>query len=315
MVGGAGFFLMRGKGADPVATLPTSSATAIAAAAPAVSVALARKDCPAKMARIEGGKFFMGSDEKDADPDERPAHQVTLAPYCIDVYEVTAGEYKACSDVGECKRAPVEVEWKDIRPSDKKAFSPLCNARAATNPDRAEHPINCVDWDMAATYCVSHKKRLPTEAEWEFAARGPDGRRYPWGDEAPDKTRMNACGKECLLWGAKNGVEMGFRGKGMYAEDDGFATTAPVGSFPEGKSRYDLFDVVGNVWEWTSDWDGKYSPDPAVDPTGPKMGERRIVRGGAFNGAMPSWVRPSQRHSDYPSAHSHAYGFRCAQSI
>jgi formylglycine-generating enzyme required for sulfatase activity len=267
------------------------------------------------MARIEGGKFFMGSDDKDADPDERPAHQVTLSPYCIDLYEVTAGEYKACSDVGECKRAPVEVDWKDIRPNEKKAFSPLCNARVATDPDRAQHPINCVDWDMAATYCASKKKRLPTEAEWEFAARGPDGRRYPWGDEAPDKTRMNACGKECIAWGQKNGVMMAYNGKGMFPEDDGFAATAPVGSFPDGKSRYGLFDVVGNVWEWTSDWDGKYAPDPVTDPTGPKMGERRIVRGGAFNGVMPSWVRPSQRYSDVPNAHSHAYGFRCAETL
>jgi eukaryotic-like serine/threonine-protein kinase len=316
VVGGAGFFLMNKGGEKATASpSPSPSATAAAAAAPVASAAPAPKECFEKMARIDGGKFFMGSDEKDASPDERPAHQVTLAPFCIDLYEVTAGEYKACSDVGECKRAPVDVDWKGIRPGEKKAFSPLCNANAASDPVRAKHPINCVDWDMAATYCAVQKKRLPTEAEWEFAARGPDGRRYPWGDDAPDKTRMNACGKECLVWGAKNGVAMGVGGKGMYADDDGFPTTAPVGSFPEGKSRYGLFDVVGNVWEWTSDWDGKYAPDPVTDPTGPKMGERRIVRGGAFNGAMPSWVRPSQRYSDYPNSHSHAYGFRCATTL
>jgi formylglycine-generating enzyme required for sulfatase activity len=317
VVAGAGFFLMNKGGGDraTASPSPSSSAASVPAAAPVVSAAPPPKACAPKMARIEGGKFFMGSDEKDADGDERPAHQVTLSPYCIDLYEVTAGEYKACSDVGECKRAPIEVDWKDIRPGEKKAFSPLCNARVAGEADRGTHPINCVDWDMAATYCAAQKKRLPTEAEWEFAARGPDGRRYPWGDEAPDKTRMNACGKECLAWGAKNGVSMGVGGKGMFADDDGFPTTAPVGSFPEGKSRYGLFDVVGNVWEWTSDWDGKYAPDPVTDPTGPKMGERRIVRGGAFNGAMPSWVRPSQRYSDNPNAHSHAYGFRCAKTL
>ena len=108
---------------------------------------------------------------------------------------------------------------------------------------------------------------------------------------------------------------MSVRGQGMYAEDDGFATTAPVGSFPRGKSRYGLFDVVGNVWEWTSDWEGKYTAAPATDPHGPATGERRVVRGGAFNGLLPSWVRPSQRYSDLPKTHSHAYGFRCAQSL
>jgi len=315
VVGGAGFFLMNKGGGGPPSPVAASSARASAPAAPVVSAAPPPKECPATMARIEGGKFFMGSDDKDADADERPAHQVTLASYCIDYREVTAAEYKACSDVGECKRAPVDVEWKDIHPNEKKAFSPLCNVRAPGEAERGQHPINCVDWDMASTFCLAKKTRLPTEAEWEFAARGPDGRRYPWGDEAPDKTRMNACGKECLAWGAKNGVEMGFRGKGMYADDDGFPTTAPVGSFPEGKSRYGLLDVVGNVWEWTSDWDGRYQADPQVDPMGPKTGDRRIVRGGAFNGAMPSWVRPSQRYSDYPGTHSHAYGFRCAKTL
>jgi formylglycine-generating enzyme required for sulfatase activity len=304
-----GFFAMNKTSSPPPA------AASVAPPAPSASLALpaaaAPKGCPPKMARIDGGKFFMGSDDKDADPDERPAHQVTLSPFCIDLNEVTTADYKACSDVGECKRAPFEVDWKDIRPVEKKAFSPLCNGN---HPERGEHPINCVDWDMAAAYCAWAKKRLPTEAEWEFAARGPDGRRYPWGDEPPDKTRMNACGKECLAWGAKVGVDMGVHGKGMYPDDDGFPATAPVGSFPEGKSRYGLFDVVGNVWEWTSDWEGKYSAEPAVDPTGPKVGDHRVVRGGAFNGALPSWVRPSQRYSDYPNAHSHAYGFRCAQS-
>jgi len=313
-LGGSGFLWMaRGSSA------PVVHANAVASAPvplPSPSVVAARKECPAKMARIDGGKFFMGSDESDADPDERPAHQVTLSPYCIDLYEVTAADYKGCSDVGECKRAPFEVEWKDIRPNEKKAFSPLCTGSfASKQPEKAKHPINCVDWNMATIYCAWEKKRLPTEAEWEFAARGPDGRRYPWGDEPPDKTRMNACGRECLAWGAKNGVEMGARGKGMFTDDDGFPTTAPVGSFPAGNSRYGLFDVVGNVWEWTSDWDGKYAPDPVADPTGPKTGERRVVRGGAFNGALPSWVRPSQRYSDFPNTHSHAYGFRCAQSL
>ncbi|MET0592578.1 MAG: bifunctional serine/threonine-protein kinase/formylglycine-generating enzyme family protein [Polyangiaceae bacterium] len=305
----AGFFLMgRGKGDAPPApavTAPVVSAAPVAPSPPPL------KPCAEKMASLEGGKFFMGSDDKDASEDERPAHQVTLSAYCIDLYEVTTAEYKACSDVGECKRAPTQVEWADIRPFERKPFSRLCNANVAAN---ATHPINCVDWEMASTYCAWQKKRLPTEAEWEFAARGPDGRKYPWGDEEPDKTHMNACGKECLIWGAKNGVDMAYGGKGMYPDDDGFPATAPVGSFVAGKSRYGLYDVVGNVWEWTSDWDGKYAPEAVADPKGPPAGTRRVVRGGAFNGVMASWVRPSQRYSDIPTTHSHAYGFRCAQS-
>jgi formylglycine-generating enzyme required for sulfatase activity/serine/threonine protein kinase len=310
VVAAAGFFLMsRGKG-----DAPSTGATPAPPAVSAVPVASAPpppKKCGERMASIDGGKFFMGSDDKDANEDERPAHQVTLSPFCIDLYEVTAAEYKTCSDVGECKRAPVEVEWKDIKAYEQKGFSRLCNAN---HPENGAHPINCVDWDMAIAFCAWQKKRLPSEAEWEFAARGPDGRRYPWGDEAPDKTRMNACGKECTTWSAKNRVMLGYGDQRMYPDDDGFPLTAPVGSFPDGKSRYGLFDVVGNVWEWTSDWDAKYTPEPVIDPKGPAAGTRRIVRGGAFNGIMPSWVRPSQRYSDLPTTHSHAYGFRCAQS-
>jgi formylglycine-generating enzyme required for sulfatase activity len=310
-VAGAGFFMMgRGK-ADAPSGSPAAVPAPVASVAPAAPVPPPLKNCGEKMATIEGGKFFMGSDDKDASEDERPAHQVTLAPYCIDLYEVTTAEYKACSDVGECKRAPVEVEWKDIKPQEQKSYSRLCNAN---HPENATHPINCVDWDMAGQYCAWQKKRLPTEAEWEFAARGPDGRRYPWGDEEPDKTRMNACGKECTTWSAKNRVVLGYGDQRMYADDDGYPLTAPVGSFPAGKSRYGLYDVVGNVWEWTGDWDAKYAPEPVTDPKGPATGTRRIVRGGAFNGIMPSWVRPSQRYSDLPTTHSHAYGFRCAQS-
>jgi formylglycine-generating enzyme required for sulfatase activity/serine/threonine protein kinase len=310
-VAGAGFFLMgRGKGDGP--SLSGVVAPPVASAAPVVAAPPPLQHCAdEKMASIDGGKFFMGADDKDASEDERPAHQVTLSPYCIDLYEVTAAAYKACSDVGECKRAPILVEWKDIRAQEQKSYSRLCNAN---HPENGAHPINCVDWEMASTYCAWQKKRLPTEAEWEFAARGPDGRRYPWGDEEPDKTRMNACGKECTSWSAKNHVVLGYGEQRMYPDDDGFPLTAPVGSFPEGKSRYGLLDVVGNVWEWTTDWDAKYAPEPATDPKGPATGARRVVRGGAFNGVMPSWVRPSQRYSDIPTTHSHAYGFRCAQS-
>jgi formylglycine-generating enzyme required for sulfatase activity len=302
------FFSAKGNDASGGAK-PAQTVAAAASSSPAAAPAIAT--CPDEMATIEGGKFFMGSDDTDADKDERPAHQVTLSPYCIDRKETTVAEYKRCSDVGECKRAPFEVDWKDITPKEKNVFSTACNG---DDPEKKDHPVNCVDWTMADAYCKWAHKRLPTEAEWEFAARGPDGRRYPWGDEAPDPTRMNACGKECIAWGRKHNVDMGVEGKGMYADDDSFPLTAPVGSFPAGRSRFGLLDVVGHGWEWTSDWSGAYSGDAQKDPKGPETGDRRVVRGGAFNGALPSWVRPSQRYSDSPMTHSHAYGFRCARS-
>jgi formylglycine-generating enzyme required for sulfatase activity len=258
------------------------------------------------MVRISGGKFFMGADDGNAD--ERPAHQVTLSPFCMDRKEVTVADFEACSNIGECKRAPVEVDWKDVTPRQVKVYSALCNAR---RPDRAEHPVNCVDFERAARYCAYKGKRLPTEAEWEFSARGSDGRKYPWGDEEPDATRLNACGAECLAWAGKNGESV----RALYTTNDGYEGTAPVGSFPAGASPFGLLDVVGNVWEWTSDWDGAYEKDPQVDPTGPASGTRRVVRGGAFNGGFASWVRPTQRYSDRPEAQSHAYGFRCARTL
>ena len=163
--------------------LSVSAPSAVAALSAAGAVAAPRA-CPDDMARIAGGKFFMGSDDKDADPDERPAHQVTLSPYCIDLHEVTAAQYKACSDIGECKRAPFEVDWKDVTATEKKVFSAVCNAN---QPDRGDHPSNCVDWDMAATYCAHAKKRLPTEAEWDSPPAVPTGAGIRGATRSPTK--------------------------------------------------------------------------------------------------------------------------------
>ncbi len=305
LLGGVGFALTRKGGAEPekkdtpAVTQPIAPASA--------SAAPAKRACPPGMAEIPGGKFFMGSDT--GEDNEKPAHNVTLAPYCIDLTEVTVADYKQCSDKGECKRAWAIVDWPDITPRDKKLFTPLCNVN---DPEgKAKHPVNCVDWQMAVSFCEAQKKRLPTSAEWEFAARGPDGRVYPWGDEAPDESRLNACGAECLAWGKKAGEQV----KAMYPGDDKFAHTAPVGSFPKGASRYGLLDVVGNVWEWTFDWDGKYEAKAETDPKGPAKGEERVVRGGAWNGAFPTWVRPSFRYSFPPETKSHAVGFRCAMDL
>ncbi len=289
------------------AAATSSSATVSSAFASASYVVSSAPSCPSGMVSVPGGPFFMGVD--DGTPLERPAHQVRLAPFCIDRFEATVASYKACSDEGECKRAPITNDWAEIDAREHALFDPLCNARQPV--DRAQHPINCVDWDMAATYCRSRGARLPSEAEWELAARGPDGRKYPWGDDPPGPALLNACGAECLAWGRAHGE----RERAMYAASDGWATTAPVGSFPAGASRYGVEDVVGNVWEWVDDWFAPYGADEQKNPRGPTTGTEKVIRGGAWNGAEPSWVRPTFRYKDAPTKRSYGIGFRCAATL
>jgi formylglycine-generating enzyme required for sulfatase activity len=297
---GVGVVLRHGGG-ETSGPAGTSSVASAAAAPPPAT-------CPDEMLKIPGGKFFMGSDEKDALDFEKPSHNVTLSPFCIDRFEVTTQDFKTCSDAGECKRGSISNDWPGITDRQRKTYDPLCNLRDADS--RAKHPINCVDWEMADIYCKAKKKRLPTEAEWEFAARGPDGRKYPWGDDPPSGKFLNACGRECLAWGKRNAVTDLI---GMYPDDDGWPTTAPVGSFPKGASRYGVEDVDGNVWEWVSDWYAAYTSEPAFDPTGPPEGEAHVIRGGAWNGGYPSWVRPTFRFRAPPTQLSHGFGFRCAK--
>ena len=251
----------------------------------------------------------MGSDAKDAPANEKPAHNVKLNSFCFDLHEVTIKEYKACSDAGKCKRAPKEVDWPKISDEQRKTFSPLCNANAIA--ERGDHPANCVDWTMAKTYCESNGKRLPTEAEWEYATRGPDGRIYPWGDSPPTEKHLNACGTECVAWGKEHNRDF----NALYDADDGFPTTSPVGKFPAGNSKFGPQDVVGNVFEWVADWMGDYTADRVDSPAGPKDGERRVIRGGAFNGSDKSWLRPSFRFAAPPTMRSYGFGFRCAGTL
>lgn len=218
---------------------------------------------------------------------------------------MTAEAYRACSDRGECKRAGTTNRWPGITAQESKVYDRLCTI---ADEKLGKHPINCVDWPMAERFCKAAGKRLPTEAEWEYAARGSDGRKYPWGDDPPSEKRLNACGRECVLWGKKNASPQ----TAMYQGDDGFATTAPVGSFPLGASRWGVEDVVGNVWEWTADVYAPYTAGDLVDPKGPSEGESRVIRGGAWNGAMADWVRPSFRFHNLPDMRSHGIGFRCA---
>lgn len=301
---GAVFFLTR-----PPGPIPAPAASASPAASPSAAVSAPPPPlCPDGMVHIKGGDSYMGYDGKDAMDSEKPLHPVKIDPYCIDITEVTVEQYRACTEDGKCPRAATTVEWPGITPKQKKVYAPLCNINS---PGRDKHPINCVDWEMATNFCTRQGKRLPTSAEWEYAVRGPGGRTFPWGDEPPDANHLNACGTECIEWGKKNGVANEL--EPMHNQDDSFPTTAPVGSFPKGRSRYGLDDVIGNVMEWVHDWDGPYSKEPEVNPRGPEKGDARVIRGGAWNAARMFWVRPSFRFSFPPDTLSHGVGFRCAK--
>ena len=291
---------------------PAITATPSAVPAPLVI----GPSCPSGMKRIPGGEFFMGADQRDAESNEKPPHKVKLAPYCLEEREVTVAKYKACSDRGVCLRAHRENVWPGITQQQRNLCDPLCNVNDTA--DRLEHPINCIDWDQARLYCEAEDARLPTEAEWEFAARGSDGRIYPWGDTPPDGTLLNACGSECVAW-MKSHPDPNETPAAMYDQNDGFPTTAPVGSFPKGASQYGILDIAGNVWEWVGDWYTPYDPASArtmtMGPTGPASGDMRVIRGGAWNGAKPARVRPSWRFSAPPRFRTHGIGFRCAKTL
>ncbi|MEJ7734441.1 MAG: bifunctional serine/threonine-protein kinase/formylglycine-generating enzyme family protein [Polyangiaceae bacterium] len=278
---------------------PTASASASASAA----AIAAEGSCPAGMVFIKGGNMVMGA--KDASEDAAVTHKVTLKGFCLDRTEVTVAAYDKCSEMGDCEKAPQTVSYPNMKADAPGRFAPLCNARKA---GMEKHPINCVDWLMANRYCESHKARLPSEAEWEYAARGSSQRTYPWGDDAPSQVKLNACGTECQAWGKEHAMEM----QTAFQGDDGFPATAPVGSFPEGKSSAGVLDLAGNVWEWTADWYAPYQADAATDPRGPDKGTERVIRGGAFNGSMADWSKPAYRYKQDPKAYNHAIGFRCA---
>jgi formylglycine-generating enzyme required for sulfatase activity len=261
------------------------------------------------MVQIPGGNMFMG----DLDlSNARPPHKVTLSTFCMDRHEVNASAYDACVRSGNCLKAPQDVRFPGASPIEKSAFSELCNAR---RPDRSDHPINCVDWSMSDNFCrtaggrlAKGGARLPTEAEWEFAARGSGQHTFPWGDEPPDRSRLNACGSECTAWFETHHLSS----RAMYALDDGSPGTAPVGSFPAGASKDGVLDLAGNVWEWTADWYAPYGPEPLDVPKGPPKGTERVVRGGAFNGSSADWAKPAFRWMTAPDVYNHAIGFRCA---
>ncbi|HVR20213.1 MAG TPA: SUMF1/EgtB/PvdO family nonheme iron enzyme, partial [Polyangiaceae bacterium] len=235
--------------AQPPASLPSSPAQ------PAGSLPA----CPESMLPLAGGKFWVGSAPRDAgSPDESPRYLTELAPFCLDETEVTVKAYTACVTEGSCPK----LTHSKI----------LCNFG---RDERGSHPMNCIDWATADAYCGTRKARLPSEAEFEYAARGgSEYRKYPWGDASPDG---RACWKH-------NG-------------------SCKVKSFPAG--AFGLFDVSGNVWEWTDDWYGPY-------PFPPEEAFARVYRGGSFSRRFEKWMHTRLRDRAKPSDSGAHLGFRCA---
>jgi formylglycine-generating enzyme required for sulfatase activity len=221
---------------------------------------------PPGMVYVPAGEFTMGSDE--GGEDEHPVHTVYLDAFYIDETEVTNVQYQECVEVGVCD-APMDTSYYG-------------------SADYAQHPVVYVSWSDADAYCRWAGKRLPTEAEWEKAARGTGGRTYPWGEGIDcDHAQYEGCG----------------------------GGTAPVGSKPEGVSPYGALDMAGNVWEWMADWydEDYYSQSPERNPPGPDSGRYRVVRGGSWDNAQRH-ARCTSRDGYGPRLRDNRMGFRCARS-
>ena len=213
---------------------------------------------PEEMVLLPAGRFLMGSD--DGLPDEGPPHYVSVDSFYLDRYEVSRIAFEDFL-VRQGRKRKADLE----------------------NPD---HPATMVSWSDAAGYCRSRGKRLPTEAEWEYAARGSEGRIYPWGNTPP--TPFRAC----------------FQNRG----------TLPVDSLPEGTSPEGIHHLAGNVAEWVSDWyaPGYYAISPESNPQGPAEGDYRVVRGGSWNQSSGE-LRASAREYHNPDRGAEHIGFRCAR--
>jgi sulfatase modifying factor 1 len=313
-----------------------------------------RKSLPG-MAWIPGSAFLMGTNDKESFPNERPAHLVQVQGFWIDEYDVTNAEFsKFVEATGYVTTAERKIDWEDLKkelppgtpkPDDSAlapgalVFTPTsgpvplndlsawwrwvhgANWRHPEGPEssihgRENHPVVQVSWHDAVAYAQWAGKRLPTEAEWEFAARGGlESKRYVWGDEFKPGGKYMANTWQGLFPVHDTG-------------EDGFVGTSPVGSFPA--NGYGLYDMAGNVWQWCSDW---YRADANIeaasknvcrDPRGPTesydpgdpYSPKRVVKGGSFlcNPDYCESYRPSARRGTPPDTGSSHTGFRCVIS-
>lgn len=257
-----------------------------------------------ELALIPAGEFAMGSD--DAEDDEKPAHRVHVDDFLIAVQPVTQAEYSRF--VRETGHRPpaiyelplvVTVGGRDRERSFRAAGQSYVWSESAPPPERGDHPVTLVRWEDAVAYCAwlstatTRSLRLPTEAEWEKAARGGlESKRYPWGDRL-DRNLANFLTDPSLK---------------------AIQGTTPCRSFPP--NAYGLFDMTGNVWEWVHDWyDGSYyANSPVRNPQGPRAGHLRVIRGGSWLVADSRMLSCSHRHRVPPDTYSYGIGFRVACS-
>lgn len=258
--------------------------------------------CPAGMVKIPSTTFRMGSAPDGETPgDEAPQQRVTLDAFCLDKTEVTAGAYAKCAG---CKPLSRTVQGEGLTPNAVTFWSQFCNG-----PDAVDHPVNCIDLSSASAFCEAQGKRLPMESEWELAARGSSGRTFPWGESAPDATRLNVCGAECSTLLSERLERIGRDPwPRMHEQNDGAPTTAPVGGLAEGASEAGILDLAGNVWEWTSSHYCRYDEPECGD-------SRRVIRGGGWDTVESQDVRAARRLPSAPNARSWSVGFRCAKSL
>ncbi len=254
-------------------------------------IALALSACAGSgdMVRVPAGLFSMGYEIDNrnewGDVDEEPVHEVYLDAYSIDKYETTSREFAEFlnADPDESERYIKLGKRVTVEKADGKF-----RARAGLE----NYPVNRVTWHGANAYCRWKGKRLPTEAEWEKAARGEDGRTFPWGEEHPDDSL------------ATYRREIG---------EFGFKAMEPVDSLPEGRSPYGLHHMAGNAWEWVADWfdDDYYAHSPKANPKGPDSGTTKVLRGGNWY-YKAYYMRSAYRFNDKPEATKIWQGFRCS---
>jgi alkaline phosphatase len=269
------------------------------------------------MVIVPVGEAFLGCNEAidtECDRTDRPGRRVHVDAFAIGRTEVSVAQYRRCVESGACSGEGLDVPVKngEARPE----WAEQCNWG---RPGRGRHPINCIDWFQADAYCRWQGGRLPSEAQWEKAARGIDGRKYPWGDLAFPQAGpvANIGDAEAKRHDPELEVAEGY--------EDGFHLTAPVGSFPAGASPYGVLDMIGNVWEWTADHYPSAemaAQKPLLDRlvsfvmreavgTGPDdASSRRAVRGASWKNP-PQRARISHRPSDLATDRFGNMGFRC----